>query len=147
MYLTREQIANCNVLAERYHTNRSEVIRVALVTGLPLAWKELRRIQRVRASRAATVSEPGRRPVSSEANASPADLSDELRQYAETVLVLDPQRPEAELRLLLTTQAKVLQVPADELEDVVDEVITMLPSAAEEDAESEDGVRRSEPPA
>ena len=68
-------------------------------------------------------------------------------QYTDTVLGVDPGRSEAELRLLLTTHAKLLQVPADELEEVVDEVITMLPSTAHADAESEDGVQRREPPA
>ena len=58
---------------------------------------------------------------------------------------LDPRRPEAELRLLLTTQAKVLQVPADELEDVVDEVIAMLPSSGD-DADAAEAVERREPP-
>ncbi len=142
VYLDPEHLAKCKVLADRYHTNRSEVIRVALDHGLGLAPKDLKRRQRAHSARAAAPSDP--RPRSA-APPTTADLSEQLRQYAETLLALDGHRPEAELRLLVKTQATVLQVPAVEL-DVVDEVITMLPSVADDDAESEDGVQRREPP-
>ena len=145
MYLSPEHISRCKVLADRYHTNRSEVIRVALDHGLDLVAKDLRRLQRARSARAAALLDPPR--SGSEAAPSAADLGDQLRQYAETLLGLDVHRPEAELPLLLTTQAKVLQIPAADLEDAVDEVITMLPSAGDDDVESDDGVQRREPPA
>ena len=143
VYLDPEHLAKCKVLADRYHTNRSEVIRVALDHGLGLAPKDLKRRQRSRSARAAGPSDPRSRSTPPPTT---ADLSEQLRQYAETLLALDVRRPEAELRLLVKTQATVLQVPAVELEDVVDEVITMLPSAADDDTESEDGVQRREPP-
>ena len=145
MYLTPEHISKCKVLADRYHTNRSEVIRVVLDQGIHQVAKELRRLQRARSARAAEVLDPPR--SGSDAPASPADRGDQLRHYAETLLGLDVHRPEVELRLLLTTQAKVLQIPAADLEDAVDEVITMLPSAGDDDVESDDGVQRREPPA
>ena len=145
VYLTSEHISKCRVLADRYHTNRSEVIRVVLDHGIHQVAKELRRLQRARSARAAEVLDPSR--PGTETPASPADRGDQLRQYAETLLGLDVNRPEAELRLLLTTQAKVLQIPAADLEDAVDEVITMLPSAGDEDVESDDGVQPREPPA
>ena len=145
VYLTPDHISKCKVLADRYHTNRSEVIRVVLDHALDLVAKELRRLQRARSARAAEVLDPPR--SGPEAPASPADRGDQLRQYAEALVALDVNRPEAELRLLLTTQAKVLQIPAADLEDAVDEVITMLPSAGDDDVESDDGVQRREPPA
>ena len=144
VYLTSEHMLKCKVLADRYNTNRSEVIRVALDHGLDLVAKDLRRLQRARVAR--PVAAPGSLPPSATAPAT-VDFGDQLRQYADTVLGVDPGRSEAELRLLLTTHAKLLQVPADELEDAVDEVITMLPSTAHADVESEDGVQRREPPA
>ena len=145
VYLSPEHISRCKVLADRYHTNRSEVIRVVLDHGLDLVGKELRRLQRARSARAAEVLDPS---TSGSAPASlPADRGDQLREYAETLVALDVDRPEAELRLLLTTQAKVLQIPAADLEDAVDEVITMLPSVGDDDVESDDGVQRREPPA
>ena len=144
VYLTSEHLLKCKVLADRYHTNRSEVIRVALDHGLDLVAKDLRRLQRARVARPVPV--PGSLAPPTTAPTT-ADLGDQLREYADTVLGVDPGRSEGELRLLLTTHAKLLQVPADELEDVVDEVITMLPSTAHADVESEDGVQRREPPA
>ena len=143
VYLDPEHLAKCKVLADRYHTNRSEVIRVALNHGLGLAPKDLKRRQRARSARAAVPPDSRAR---SGVPPTTADLSEQLRQYAETLLALDGHRPEAELRLLVKTQATVLQVPAVELEDVVDEVITMLPSVVDDDEESEDGVQRREPP-
>ena len=43
VYLGPEHLAKCKVLADRYHTNRSEVIRVALNHGLGLVAKDLKR--------------------------------------------------------------------------------------------------------
>ena len=56
-----------------------------------------------------------------------------------------PKAP-AELRVLLTAQAKVLPVPVTELEDVVEEVISSIPDGQPSGASSTAAVNPHEPP-
>ena len=53
--------------------------------------------------------------------------STHLREYANTLRSVDVGHDEAELRVLLTVQAKVLGTPPEDLEDVVDQNLLSLP--------------------
>ena len=55
-------------------------------------------------------------------------MADQLKEYALALRRAGGPRSEAELRLVLTAQAKILRVSPPELDDVVDEVISALPS-------------------
>ena len=52
------------------------------------------------------------------------DPVEELRSYAAALGNLDPDRSVDELRLLLSTQAKMLRIPVEEVDDVVDEIVS-----------------------
>ena len=126
VFVTSEQSSRSRLLATKYSCSRSEVLRLAIGRGLRDIVPELRRLHREKlaSNEADTLSE-------STALSPPAggpDVADQLKEYALALRRAGGPRSEAELRLVLTAQAKILRVSPPELDDVVDEVISALPS-------------------
>ena len=126
LYVSREHAGRCIQLARKYGTSRSDVVRLALDRGLDLIVPQLRRAH---AERLESALDGGAAvPVALPSAAAGADAADQLREYAQTLRQVSGPRAVPELRGLLTVQAKVLRVPPHEVEDVVEEVLSSLPS-------------------
>ena len=142
--LDHGQLHTWKQLGARYEVNRSEIIRLALARGLPFVGPELKRIQRERAvgeRRAEALESTPSTSVSSS-----VDSSEHLAAYVRTLREIEPNRSAAEVRSLLTVQAKVLGVSPAELDDVVDEVISSMPPLDGDGAHDTHVVDRSQPP-
>ena len=142
-YLDQAAAGRCIQLSRKYGATRSEAARLALEAGLDQIVPTLRQLYSDRLERAPLAvgaAASGAPPASS------LDASEQLREYALTLRQMAGPKAPAELRVLLTAQAKVLPVPVTELEDVVEEVISSIPDGQPSGASSTAAVNPHESP-
>lgn len=113
-YLDPAAAGRCIQLSRKYGATRSEGARLALEAGLDQIVPTLRQLYSDRLERAPLAAGAA---VSGGAPASGLDASEHLREYALTLRQVAGPKSAAELRVLLTAQAKVLRVPVIEIED------------------------------
>ena len=135
-FLSSPLIRQCDSLANRYGTSRSEVIRLALAEGIASVKPALARLRKLRtqgledqaSGRPSLRSRRGGRPrgsvavpgVTAPEAASPAE---ELAEYARSVRRLQPEVGSESLRVMLLAQAAILSVAVDDVDDVVDDAL------------------------
>ena len=138
-WLPDTTVRACDGLAARYASSRSEVIRIAVGEGLRSTRDALVRLEKVRVAeaeavvvrRSATARKKSGRPLKAAGVAGVVPLDAEaatpqLVEYARTVQRVRPGLAARELRVMISTQAQVLGVLPDDVEDAVDSAVGEL---------------------
>jgi len=136
VFLPSEAVKACDTVAERYGSNRSEVVRLALTEGMSGAVQAL---QALRAARLVESAEAGVVGGRSAAGArkrlergrrrkvlDPDQAVSALVDYGRAVREADPRMPEAAVSASVRVHGQVIGVAADDLEDVVLQVLSQL---------------------
>ena len=116
VFLPPAAVKACNSLADRYGSNRSEVVRLAVAEGMPGAarlWRVRGTRKRPGRSRPRTVLDPDR-------------AVSELLDYGRTARAAQPKMREADLEAALRLHALVLGVAPDDIEDVVAHALAQM---------------------
>ena len=145
VFLPPTAVRACDNLATRYGSSRSEVVRLAVGEGMAGARDALVRLQRVRlaeveavdARRAAVGRKRVGRPPASRGDlvgVVPLDAESavlQMDEYGRSVRRLQPSVTASQLRVMLITQAELVGVSVDDVDDVVDAVVGKIFGDAE----------------
>lgn len=136
VFLPPAAVKACDSLAQRYGSNRSEVVRLAVAEGMPGAVEALERLRELRLVEAAgagasrlwrergTRKRPGggrRRQV-----LDPDRAVSVLLDYGRTGRAAQPRMRKADLEAALRLHALVLGVARDDVEDVVAQALAQM---------------------
>ena len=128
VFLPSAAVKACDSLADRYGSNRSEVVRLAVAEGMPAAVEALERLRDLRpveagagASRLWRVRGTRKRPGRGRRRTvlDPDRAVSVLLDYGRTARAAQPKMREADLEAALRLHALVLGVGPDDVEDVV----------------------------
>lgn len=135
-FLPEEAVTACEVLAKRYATSRSEVVRIALAEGMASAVRVLERLRETRLLEAAgadgarawrvkaTRSRTGRgRPRKA---LDPDRAVSLLLDYGRALRAADPKLSRDSLNDTLRLHAQVIGVAPDDLDDVVLDAVAQI---------------------
>lgn len=135
VFLPSEAVKACDTVAQRYGSNRSEVVRLALTEGMPGAVQALQALRAARLVESAEAGVVGVRPVAGARRPGrgrrrkvldPDQAVSALVDYGRAVREADPRMPEAAVSASVRVHGQVIGVAADDLEDVVLQVLSQL---------------------
>ena len=135
VFLPPAAVKACTSLADRYGSNRSEVVRLAVAEGMPGAVEALERLRDLRpveagagASRLWRVRGTRKRPGRGRRRTvlDPDRAVSELLDYGRTARAAQPKMREADLEAALRLHALVLGVAPDDIEDVVAHALAQM---------------------
>ena len=134
VFLPSAAVKACDSLAERYGSNRSEVVRLAVAEGMPAAVEALERLRDLRLVKAAGADASrlwrvrGKRPGRGRPRKvlDPDRAVSVLLDYGRAARAAQPEMPEADLDAALRLHAQVLGMAPDDIEDVVAEALARV---------------------
>ncbi len=136
VFLPSAVVKACDSLAERYGSNRSEVVRLAVAEGMLAAVEALERLRDLRlvkaagagASRLWRVRGKRKRPGRGRPRKvlDPDRAVSVLLDYGRAARAAQPQMPEADLDAALRLHAQVLGVASDDIDDVVADALARV---------------------
>ena len=135
IFVPPEIADRCSMLAARHRASKSEVYRLAIETGLKDVRPALQRLARrrpavYRAARGGGSRRPAVVSRSTPKGSASTDLYEQVLAYGKTFLSVTPGCCRDDARVVLEAQARVLGVPADLIDELVDEVLAELFSEA-----------------
>ena len=138
VFLPPTAVRACDNLANRYDSNRSEVIRIAVSEGMAGVRVALARLQKVRSAEREAVEERRsirrRGPTRASSVAASAavgsldgdDAVAALVEYGNSARRIDPHLGAAGLAVMLATHARVSGVDPEDLDVIVDRAVQVV---------------------
>ena len=121
----------CQALATRHKASKSEVYRLAIEAGLKSVRPALQRLARNRPesfqpSRGGGTGRAAPSSAPTSAGAVGEDVHAQVLAYGQRLVSVSPGTEREDARVVLEAQARVLGVPADDVDQTVDEVLGEL---------------------